>query len=220
MGIGTRPVTDAPDPESSSRGVGHPLDVAALLDAWESGATPDRLAVKAAVKASLAVLVETAPGHAVEVRVPPFAAVQAIEGTRHRRGTPPAVVEHDALTGAASENQHGRPPVGPLGASVEPSEAASPTGSTHMEEPSYVITFARPRRRGHVITLARLRERGDVITRSVGQARGRYGERSLRSPLARTRPSATASAHARRPAASDSQVRASHSTTAGGVPRR
>jgi hypothetical protein len=69
-----------------------------LLDEWESGGTPDRLAVRAAVKASLAVLVETAPGHAVEVRVPPYAAVQAIEGTRHRRGTPPAVVECDART--------------------------------------------------------------------------------------------------------------------------
>ena len=54
--------------------------------------------MKAAVKASLAALVEVAPGHAVEVRVPPYAAVQAIGGTRHRRGTPPAVVECDART--------------------------------------------------------------------------------------------------------------------------
>jgi hypothetical protein len=73
-------------------------DATGLLDVWESGGTPDRLAVRAAVKASLATLVETAPGHAVEVRVPPYAAVQAIEGTRHRRGTPPAVVECDART--------------------------------------------------------------------------------------------------------------------------
>ncbi|HSN06490.1 MAG TPA: sterol carrier family protein [Candidatus Angelobacter sp.] len=69
-----------------------------LLDAWDAGTAPDRLEVKAAVKASLAALVATAPGHAVEVRVPPFAAVQAVEGTRHRRGTPPAVVECDART--------------------------------------------------------------------------------------------------------------------------
>jgi hypothetical protein len=82
VGIGPGAVTDATD----------------LLDLWDSGSTPERLAVRAAVKASLAVLVETAPGHAVEVRVPPFAAVQAIEGTRHRRGTPPAVVECDART--------------------------------------------------------------------------------------------------------------------------
>lgn len=69
-----------------------------LLDAWAAGEVPDRAAVKAAVKASLAALVESAPGHAVEVRVPPYAAVQAIGGTRHRRGTPPAVVECDART--------------------------------------------------------------------------------------------------------------------------
>ena len=69
-----------------------------LLDLWESGSAPDRLEVKAAVKATLAALAEAAPGHAVEVRVPPFGAVQAIEGARHRRGTPPAVVECDART--------------------------------------------------------------------------------------------------------------------------
>ena len=69
-----------------------------LLDVWDSGGTPDRLEVKAAVKASLAAIVDVAPGRAVEVRVPPFAAVQAVEGTRHRRGTPPAVVECEART--------------------------------------------------------------------------------------------------------------------------
>ncbi|MFN8170177.1 MAG: sterol carrier family protein [Candidatus Nanopelagicales bacterium] len=69
-----------------------------LLDAWDAGETPERIEVKAAVKASLAALVEKAPGHAVEVRVPPYAAVQAVEGSRHRRGTPPAVVECDART--------------------------------------------------------------------------------------------------------------------------
>ena len=38
------------------------------------------------------------PGRSVEVRVPPFAAAQAIEGPRHTRGTPPNVVETDGLT--------------------------------------------------------------------------------------------------------------------------
>jgi hypothetical protein len=37
----------------------------------------------------------------VEVRVPPFAAVQVVEGVRHTRGTPPAVVETDAATWVA-----------------------------------------------------------------------------------------------------------------------
>ena len=69
-----------------------------LLDLWEAGGTPDRATVKAAVKASLARLTAVAPGHAVEVRIPPYAAVQAIGGGRHRRGTPPAVVECDART--------------------------------------------------------------------------------------------------------------------------
>lgn len=50
------------------------------------------------VKHLLALLVTTAPGGAVEVRVPPYAAVQAIGGTTHKRGTPPAVVETDAAT--------------------------------------------------------------------------------------------------------------------------
>lgn len=46
----------------------------------------------------LQLLVEKAPGGAVEVRVPPFGAVQVIEGPRHTRGTPPNVVETDAVT--------------------------------------------------------------------------------------------------------------------------
>jgi hypothetical protein len=74
------------------------VSVEAVLAAWDAGVAPDRAELKSAVKESLAVLVAVAPGHAVEVRVPPYAAVQAIEGTRHRRGTPPAVVECDART--------------------------------------------------------------------------------------------------------------------------
>jgi uncharacterized SCP-like protein len=50
------------------------------------------------VKHFLAVLTERAPGASVEVRVPPYAAVQAVAGVRHTRGTPPAVVEVDADT--------------------------------------------------------------------------------------------------------------------------
>ena len=50
------------------------------------------------VKHFLAVLESRAPGHSVEVRVPPYAAVQAVPGVRHTRGTPPAVVELDAET--------------------------------------------------------------------------------------------------------------------------
>jgi len=46
----------------------------------------------------LAVLADRAPGRSVEVRVPPYAAVQAVPGVRHTRGTPPAVIETDAAT--------------------------------------------------------------------------------------------------------------------------
>jgi hypothetical protein len=50
------------------------------------------------VKHLLALLVARAPGGAVEIRVPPYAAAQALGGTTHKRGTPPAVVEVDAAT--------------------------------------------------------------------------------------------------------------------------
>lgn len=54
--------------------------------------------IRARVKASLARLQEVAPGRSVEVRIPPYAAVQAVPGLTHRRGTPAAVVETDADT--------------------------------------------------------------------------------------------------------------------------
>lgn len=63
--------------------------------------TPEQLATadtRALVKHYLAVLEERAPGRSVEVRVPPFAAVQVIPGVRHTRGTPPAVIETDSDT--------------------------------------------------------------------------------------------------------------------------
>lgn len=66
---------------------------------------PDELAAavreddtRALVKHYLGLLQERAPGNSVEVRVPPYAAVQVIPGVRHTRGTPPAVVETDAAT--------------------------------------------------------------------------------------------------------------------------
>jgi hypothetical protein len=60
------------------------------------GATRDETAT--AVRYLLQVLAEKAEGNTVEVRVPPFGAVQAIEGPRHTRGTPPNVIEMDAVT--------------------------------------------------------------------------------------------------------------------------
>ena len=56
----------------------------------------DRSAVALAVRYGLQLLKDSAPGASVEVRVPPFGAVQAIGGPTHTRGTPPAVIEMDA----------------------------------------------------------------------------------------------------------------------------
>lgn len=77
-----------------------PLDpavFAAVCERIDAGSA-DRADLKAATKHLLALLVLRAPGTSVEVRVPPFAAVQCIPGARHTRGTPPAVVEMDAAT--------------------------------------------------------------------------------------------------------------------------
>jgi len=57
-----------------------------------------RSALLIVVRTMLDVLSERAPGRSVEVRVPPFAAVQCIEGPRHTRGTPPNTIETDPTT--------------------------------------------------------------------------------------------------------------------------
>ncbi|MEZ0383229.1 sterol carrier family protein [Mycobacterium sp. pW045] len=66
--------------------------------AWlrdETLPAPDRTALAAAVRLTARSLAEAAPGASVELRVPPFVAVQCIAGPRHTRGTPPNVVETD-----------------------------------------------------------------------------------------------------------------------------
>ena len=57
-----------------------------------------REALRAAVRYRLGLLASEVPGRTVEVRVPPFAAIQCMPGPRHTRGTPPNVVETDAMT--------------------------------------------------------------------------------------------------------------------------
>ncbi|MBW0015680.1 sterol carrier family protein [Mycobacterium sp.] len=64
----------------------------------ESLPAPDRNALATAVRLTARTLAEVAPGASVEVRVPPFVAVQCIAGPRHTRGTPPNVVETDPRT--------------------------------------------------------------------------------------------------------------------------
>lgn len=87
----------------STRGQADPRDVRAAVAAvtpWLAGEAnqPDRATLAAAVRLSLRVLPQIAPGRSVEVRVPPFAAVQCIAGPRHTRGTPPNVIETDPRT--------------------------------------------------------------------------------------------------------------------------
>ena len=72
--------------------------VRAVLAAMDAGVAARPEALRAAVTFLLGVLADRAPGRAVEVRVPPYAAVQCIEGPRHTRGTPPNVVETDPVT--------------------------------------------------------------------------------------------------------------------------
>ena len=48
------------------------------------------------VKEVLAKISKLAPGHAVELRIPPYSAIQCVEGPKHTRGTPPNVVEMSA----------------------------------------------------------------------------------------------------------------------------
>jgi uncharacterized protein (TIGR03083 family) len=58
----------------------------------------DRKALGVGVRSLAGMLAAKHPGRSVEVRVPPFTAVQCITGPRHTRGTPPNVVETDPVT--------------------------------------------------------------------------------------------------------------------------
>src|SRR5580658_2289408 len=80
-----------PDPDGeASVGV-----VAAALDRGEE---PERAVLRSAARFLLHELERVSPGRSVEIRVVPVAAVQAVAGPRHTRGTPPNVVETDPVT--------------------------------------------------------------------------------------------------------------------------
>lgn len=72
--------------------------VGSWLDDDEGAAEPGRSALAAAVRGTVEILAAELPGRSVEVRVPPFAAAQCVEGPRHTRGSPPNVVETDPRT--------------------------------------------------------------------------------------------------------------------------
>lgn len=68
------------------------------LAALDAGEEPGAVLLRQASRHLLSALAKRWPGRSVEVRVPPYGAVQCVEGTRHTRGTPPNVVETDAVT--------------------------------------------------------------------------------------------------------------------------
>jgi hypothetical protein len=71
----------------------------AAVEAWSADpAAAPAETVATAVRFTLEELAARHPGHSVEIRVPPYGAVQCFPGTTHRRGTPPNVVESDATT--------------------------------------------------------------------------------------------------------------------------
>jgi hypothetical protein len=72
--------------------------VSDALDALDRGVEPERTVLRDAVRVLLGELARTAPGRSVEVRIPPFGAIQCVAGPRHTRGTPPNVVETDPMT--------------------------------------------------------------------------------------------------------------------------
>jgi hypothetical protein len=87
-------------PEAPASGAApQPSDaVKQCLACYDADEQPPQAVERAAVKQVLADLSRRAPGHSVEVRVPPHAAVQVVAGVRHRRGTPPALVQLKART--------------------------------------------------------------------------------------------------------------------------
>ena len=69
-----------------------PAEAVRALDAGEQ--PPLREVVRESARA----FAVAHPGRSVELRVPPYVAVQCVEGPRHTRGTPPNVVETDPET--------------------------------------------------------------------------------------------------------------------------
>jgi hypothetical protein len=64
----------------------------------ETRPAPDRNTLATVVRLTARTLAAVAPGASVEVRIPPFVAVQCVSGPKHTRGTPPNIVETDPRT--------------------------------------------------------------------------------------------------------------------------
>lgn len=72
--------------------------IEAVVHGLDAGIAPEPRALKVVVKELAGVLAQRYPGKSVEVRIPPYTAVQCVEGPRHTRGTPPNVVETDGTS--------------------------------------------------------------------------------------------------------------------------
>lgn len=72
--------------------------ISSVASGVREGVAPDPAALRFAVRILSDRLATRHPGRSVEVRIPPYAAVQCIPGPRHTRGTPPNVVETDPIT--------------------------------------------------------------------------------------------------------------------------
>ena len=88
-------MTKTPDPAAVHAAVTAVADWIRAEDPDAGVPRPSRGALADAVRLTARALAADAPGKSVEVRVPPFVAVQCVEGLRHTRGTPPNVVECD-----------------------------------------------------------------------------------------------------------------------------
>jgi hypothetical protein len=72
--------------------------VSAVLADLDAHRRPEAAQMRDAVRDLLGRLRRRAPGRSVEVRVPPYGAIQCVDGPPHKRGTPPNVVETDPVT--------------------------------------------------------------------------------------------------------------------------
>ena len=71
--------------------------IQAVVHGLDLGIAPDGSALGMVVRELARLFAEQHPGRSVELRIPPYAAVQCLDGPRHTRGTPPNVVEADAV---------------------------------------------------------------------------------------------------------------------------
>ncbi len=94
-----RAVTEAEAASALSALRALPVDRSGDRTVHESGdQIVDRALIKDLVRTTLQFFGQQHPGKSVEIRVPPYSAVQGFAGIRHTRGTPPNVIEMDGPT--------------------------------------------------------------------------------------------------------------------------